>query len=503
MTHSRQFNSEQYNENLVHDKITPIDIRDGHLNYAIVKSTSNGLKLNLKLRIWRMSPLGVELVEENSEIIPKGIDVDLEIHNGHHKIYLSGLIVDEVTNKKGLRLLHIRLTPRPKERMESVDRRTSTRWICSEDYFPTAVASNPAQFNDFIYFRVKDISNEGLKLYTSLRNRFLVPSMSIDCLMDFPMITQVKIKLEIKSIRIELENGKEVLAVGVQYNKNDRIVKNAIKQYLIQFSSVKNLEELRQQGIEINEISTVIQYSFVKSKEDYEKVLQLRLDAYKAANKVKEDTSIHQMGDSYDARSRIVMAKFKGEVIASARLIFNKFEDQMEQEKFITWPTTLPRRDEMVEVMRACTHNDFRRSDLFFSLLQFIAVTVAQTKKNWIVICATDDIMPLYKKIGFQEVGLSYNHTGLNGLKHNILLANVKEAMEGKTVGPIVWNVIWSEVSKYLEDYGVMEVDPVTQIRLFCYRLFRPAALFIYNLGKFYRSHFKGNKPGGKKNTPV
>jgi len=460
----------------IHGSITPVDVRENNNISAKIVSTDPNFRFSKVLQVWKLSPLGVELISDGEMIIRKGIPVDLELQVGFHTSVLSGLIVDNVVEQQGRHILHIRLTPQIKERVESFERRKSNRWICSEDYYPTAVTSNPVLFNDFIYFTVRDISFGGMQLQTSLRNKFIMPGMIFKSMVTFPMISQVEMKLEIKSVRVDMTYGKEVLVIGATFDTTNKEVIQSVGQYLLQFSSATSLKDLRQDAFFVESIAEAVQFSYVRTKEEYEQVLKLRFESYALAGKIREGATYLDMSDEYDSRARIVIGRYKGEVIASARLIFNRFSDSMEQEKFIKWPSEFPRRDEMVEIMRACTHHEFRRSDLLISMYKFIAITVAQSKRKWIVICATDEMVPLYEKIGFHKVGLDYAHTGLNNLKHNVLLANVPHAMEGKTVGPLVWNLVWADVSSYLEQYGLIEPEPMTYVRLAIFRALKPLA---------------------------
>lgn len=460
----------------IHGGIIPADIREGDQVFArLICQTAQG-PFSKEFRVWRMSPLGVELVLDGETHLPKGTTVDLELKVGPQKSLLCGLVVDDVQAENNRSLLHIRLVSKGPTRTDNIERRTSNRWMCSDQFYPTAVASNPAKFNDFIYFKVRDLSSSGMKLHTSLRNKFIMPGMTFDCIFNFPMITQVKMKITVMNLRIEMDGTKEVLALGVSFNKEDADLKNAVGQYLMQFGNVNSLDELLDSGVYVSNVSEAVHFTYVRTKEDYDKVLALRFMAYKEAGKVKPEATVQDMADEYDSRSRIVMGVYKGEVVCSARLIFNQFDDQMEQERFVKWPGNLPRRDEMVEIMRACTRPDFRGSDLLISMFKFIAIAVAQSKRKWIVICATQNMAPLYQRIGFSDVGLTYEHKGLNNLRHDILLANVPDAMMGKTVGPIEWNIIWSGVSSYLQQYDLLELDPATNLRLGVYRLLAPLA---------------------------
>lgn len=480
MSQGKTFNESSISS--IHGGIVPAEIRDGDPVFARLVSLAGDPAFNREFRVWRMSPLGVELLVEDAHSVPKGTSLDLELKVGTQKSILCGLVVDDLVSENNVHLLHIRLISKPATRADNIERRNSDRWMCSDQFFPTAVASNPAKFNDFIYFKVRDLSNGGMKLHTSLRNKFVMPGMTFDCIVNFPMVTQIKMKITIKNLRIEMDGTREVLALGVTYNPGDRDVQNAVGQYLMQFGSVDSLNELVNSGVYVSNVSEAVQFSYVRTKEDYDRVLALRFLAYKDAGKIKEGATEQDMADEFDARARIVMGTYKGEVVCSARLIFNQFDDKMEQERFVRWPTNLPRRDEMVEIMRACTRPDFRGSDLLISMFKFIAIAVAQSKRKWIVICATKNMAPLYRRIGFHDVGLSYEHQGLNGLPHDILIANVPDAMMGKTVGPLEWNIIWSGVSAYLQQYDLLDLDPATNLRLGVYRLLAPVA----SLARFF-----------------
>ncbi|MFS4457840.1 N-acyl amino acid synthase FeeM domain-containing protein [Bdellovibrio sp. HCB2-146] len=463
----------------IHGGIVPADVRDGDQIYARLVCQNGPAPFNKEFRVWRMSPLGIELLVQDRTELPKGTPVDLELKIGMQKSTLNGLVVDDVVTENNLHLLHIRLISKIAERVDGIERRESNRWICSEQFFPTAVASNPAKFNDFVYFKVRDLSNGGMKLHTSLRNKFIMPGMSFDCIVNFPMVTQIKMKITVKNLRIEMDGTKEVLALGVTFNKEEKGVSDAVAQYLMQFGSASSLDELLDSGVYVSKVSEAVQFSYVRTKEQYDKVLELRYLAYKDAGKIKEGMTPQDMADEFDSRARIVMGVFKGEVVCSARLIFSQFDDKMEQEKFVKWPAHLPRRDEVVEIMRACTRPDFRGSDLLVSMFKFMAIAVAQSKRKWVVICATDHMAPLYERIGFKQVGLSYEHTGLNNLKHNILVGNVPDAMMGKTVNPIEWNIVWSGVVTYLQQYDMVELEPATNLRLGIYRLLGPVATVV------------------------
>ena len=477
----RNFNDEIV-QNSVHGNIHPADVRDGDLLQAVVRSLDPQYKYEKELKIWKMSPLGVELLVQNPQELPKGSFIELVIRVGLQETVFQGLSVDHLSDYKNAHIVHIRLLQQKDVRTTETERRKSVRWICSEQFNPTAVATNPVKYNDFIYFRVKDISSDGFKLYTSLRNKFIVPGMFFDCMVNFPMVAQLNLKFQVKNVRVETEGEKEVLAVGVTFDKSKKQTSEIIGQYLFQFSNVNSLSELKQAGFAIETVSDAVQFSYVKSKEDYEKVLKLRYKAYRAAQKISEDKTYQDMADTFDSRSRIVIGKYKGEIVSTGRLIFHQYEDKLEQENYITWPDHLPRRDEIVEITRVCTDPDFRGSDLLLSMFNYFTVTVAQSKRQWVVLCASNEMKSFYQKIGFEKTGLSYPHKALNNLEHHVLIGNFVETLTGESVGPIYWNIVWSEAAQYLSQYDYLQMNPISQIRMSIYKLLAPIAQIVLKL---------------------
>ncbi len=464
----------------IHGTIVPTDVRQGEPVRALVKSRDPQIKFNKELRVWKLSPLGVELlIDGKDDILPKGMSIDLELTVGKQVLQFGGLVVDFVAEKLNRNFIGVRLIRKEDRRTGGIERRTEARWLCSDQFYPTVVASNPAKFNDFLYFKVRDISLQGAQLITSLRNKFIIPGMQLECLMSIPMIGQTKMNVLVKHVRTMTLLGSEYLAVGTSLVNPPAVLRGMIGQYLMQFAEIANPRDLVDSGLRPHSVSKAVEFSFVKSEQEYRQVLSLRYAAYKNEDKLAPGATEADMADIYDSRSRIVIGKYRGAIVACARLTFNSYDDKMEQEEFVAWPVDLPRRDESLEIMRACTHPNFRGSDLLSAMFQFIAITTVQAKRRWIIICATPQMCPLYEKIGFSKVGLSYNHAKLNDSPHEVLMADVPAAMMGRNVGPIVWNVLWHDVSKFLREYELITPDPVMAVRVGIYKLLRPLSIFL------------------------
>ena len=468
----------------IHGVISPIDIRSGELVKAHIRFSGSSLDYQT-YRVWRLSPLGVEIVMASDDpLYQKGTVIDLKMVIAGQVCHFGGVVVSSIVNDRGVCVVGVRLTSRIDSFVTEEERRNRQRWQCLEPFSPTGVAVNPALYNDFIYFKIADISQSGMRLITSLRNKYIIPQMHFESLVNFPMIGQVTVKFEVTRARAVSLAGKDVLELGAKILNFDRMLSETIGQYVLQFGPGVSPKELTRESLTARSISTAVDFQFVRNEEDYREVLDLRQRAYVAAGKVDPNSKAEDRSDIFDSRSRIVVGRYKGRVVASCRLIFSQAEDIMEQEQFVTFPADFPRRDEVVEITRACTDPDFRGGDLLISMCRFVALTVVQSRRNWIVICASDEMRPVYERMGYKKTEFTYEHPALGNLKHTVMYGNVAEALTGRGINPIIWNLLWADVSKYMLHYGIMSGDPLALTRIAIYRMFAPIANLVSKVMK-------------------
>ncbi len=392
-------------------------------------------------------------------------DTQIVVHRG---------VVVDITTSSNFQEISLRTIAQPVSRVANLERRRQIRWLCSDDFHPTGVASNPAKFNDFVLFRVLDISRSGMRLITSLRNNFIVRGMRLDIIVSFPMVSQITVRVTVQNVSFTSLNEKEYLSVGVVLEGLTANQSSVIGQYMAQFGDIDSLREFRESGFAQVDISGAMEYGVVRTEEDYREVLNLRHLAYIADGKISPDASVNEVADIHDSRARILICRFRGKTIATARLTFHEHGDITEHEEFVAWPNDFPRRDESVEVTRACTHPEFRRTGVFFALLRHVVVTATQAGRIWVVTSSTEDLVPLYRFVGLANVGITYNHPDLNNLKHVVLVGSIHEALSGRSVGPIAWNQVWRDALPYMSYPSAVAQDTLSRVRIALYRLVGP-----------------------------
>jgi predicted GNAT family N-acyltransferase len=174
-------------------------------------------------------------------------------------------------------------------------------------------------------------------------------------------------------------------------------------------------------------VAAAAEYKYVKTADEYRKVLDLRKLAYSGVGKVDKDANPEVMGDIYDTKSRILMASINGRVVGSHRITFHGPGEKNEYEEFVTLPPNFPDRNEVLVLSRICTDPEFRGSGLFYGLFRRCISAAIEYKRRYILGGCTANLLPLYKKIGFKEQGIFFEHGNLQGAKEQIILADALE----------------------------------------------------------------------------
>jgi len=466
----------------LHEIIDPGDVRPSDRILARVRENRSNEEYRT-LRVWRLSPLGIELEDANEDpSVEKGDSVELEITIDGQSSVFSGLVVDVVRQNDLIRLIGMRLARKKIATNTSEDRRKHTRWICSEDFYPSAICSSPGVVNDFTRFQVRDMSPEGMQLACSLRNKYLLVGRKLMLTVNFPMVGEFTAPVKIIRVGLTAINGKDQLSIGVEILKLTEYMKRTMAQYLIQFSNVETLEELRAEGFIPDSVSKAVNFYYLKSDEDYNRVLELRLEAHKYDRNIKDEIEATptDMGDIEDSKSRIIVGAYGDRIVATGRVRFSEPNEPLEHEKYVTWPRDLPRREEIMEISRVCTDPEFRRGDLLAGLFQFACATCIQIEKPYVLIGAWAEMRGFYKKLGWKETGLSHQEP-MWKMDQHLMLGRAKDGMLGRGVNPIYWNLIWRVVSEHTIQNGLIEPSAIDAFRLRIYRLFGPFSNWLLN----------------------
>jgi predicted GNAT family N-acyltransferase len=329
-----------------------------------------------------------------------------------------------------------------------------------------------------MHFKVRDISQDGLQLSTSLRNKFLLQGMRLNLAVSFPMGSVVQINVEVMRVGLKRFGSEDRLVLGTRFEKIGDLARKVLGQYLIQFSNAESLNAVRLAGFAPESIASGTTFYYLKSETDYRQVLDLRWKANEQAGQLGNITKAEDTGDMNDMRGRILVAKRNDKVIGTARLRFPQLDEPLECESYLRWTNTLPRRDELIEVSRLATDRHFRASDLLAGMFKYACSTCITPERPWLVMSCMTKYKPFYEKIGFTDTGLSYKDPHWSE-PLNVMISDSYGVIKGLNVNPIYWNLIWKEVAKFMLDNDLADFTTRDRARVFAYRLFSPLASMI------------------------
>ncbi len=450
----------------VHGPIFPEDIRP--VDRVLARLRVRGAAEELKAaRVWRLSPLGVELIVDPTQSYDNTTPIDLELVIAGQRSTFEGLVVDTVAQMSGQRILGIRLVRRTASNLPGHNRRSGDRWLCADDFLPTCIAPTPGRIDDFVYFKIRDFSAAGLQLSCSLRNKFLAPGMHLNLTAVFPMAQTAQFGIEIQRVSIGSFEGKDRLTVGASFRKLTPVAKAIIGQYLIQFSNVETLDDLRKADFSPGRVSPGIDFYNVRSESDYLSVLRLRYMAHEKDGNLNEGVSPNQLADLYDAESRLIVGKYRGVVVATARVRFPSTGEKQEAAEGYLWTKALPRKDQVVEVSRVATHPSFRRNDLLAALFRYCYLATVQNDRPWVVMSCLDHMVSFYSRLGFSPTGIRYTEPHWRADRIlNLMIANVNDIVLGKGVSPLYWNSVWRSLADHYIANNLISVTGIDRARL-------------------------------------
>jgi predicted GNAT family N-acyltransferase len=473
----------------IHGTVTPADVRPGDPISARVR-TAGAPDEGAAAPVWRISPLGVELVRTAPlGAVSTGDAVDVTLRVGTSVSSFSGLRVAAIRSDRGRELVALRWASSggADEGANRGERRDAARWSCGDEYLPTGVMQSSVRYDEHVHFRIVEISRSGMQLLTSLRNKYLIPGVRFEATCAFPAVGEAKISFQVARADVTVQRGKKYLAVGATWSVRDRRVRDRVAQYLLRFGPGTTFRALRADAFEPTTATGAFEYASVRTEEEYREVLALRRLAYAEAGKIAVGARDEDMADPFDDKSRILIARHQGKIVATLRLMFPATaSDPLKHAEYMELPESLPAPDELVEVSKACTHPDFRGGDLFYSMTKRAAVTIVQAGRRYLFMSCTSPLVPIYRRLGMRKIGASYEHPTMRS-EHHLLLGDIPRMMTGEGLNPIFWNVvIGRDVWDYARLCGIVPGTLAQRARVLLWRMFAPlgfvASLYVRSL---------------------
>lgn len=444
----------------VHHPFEPknIDFAD-QIRAAIIQK--NGRILETK--VLRISPVGIEL---STNVLPLLEDVyTIKMSIGKQTIELAAKMVFNEVNG-GTYSLAFRTFEKDQSSSPIVEKREKKRWTCLEKYLPTGTAPNPVGYNDFIFFRVAELSHSGLKIITSLRNKTIVAKQRLDCAINLPMVGSLTVKIEVRNIDRISFGEEDVLSLGCVFVGADDFVLQTLSEYLLNFGKDVTVSALKADGFPVKNTAKWLDYSYVKTEEEFEEVLDLRFQAYSQVGKVASDKKPSDMTDEFDSRAKIIAVKHSGKIVGSARVMLHNLGDSTEFGNYTTFPNDFPKVWEYVETSRICTTPNMRGSDVMFEIVSHIVLLAVKGNRRYVVGGAAGSLLDFYKKAGWTITDIGYRSKALVQDESRIIFLDIHKVVLGRGIKIRDWKRMFSGIVDYLLDQEILQLSPMELARV-------------------------------------
>lgn len=375
----------------------------------------------------------------------------------------------------GLRRLDIGF-PQP----VSQERRDAHRLSLTPALALEARLRHPFLYSRWCGVRVSDINGEmGLSLTSADPTILVFEGMELDLHFELAGFRAFPMSVRVAWVYAGAEDE---LRFGVQCRSVDLRLHNALCDYLLN-TQYWTPARLRQAGFQSRQVKGHLRYTTVKTLEDYAEVLYLRRDSYVGVGKRPQGTRPEKMSSPLDGRSRIMMASHHGRLVGTMTLTFPASEDTVldTQSGFpgARYPVHLPPKTNLIEVARLCIDENYRGTDLLIGMFEHGLKHFLMSDRHWLVTSATDELWPLYERLGFVKLKASYRHPLLNNLEHHLIIAHRSAFLWGWGIGLLTWNSVFADLVKHVLGRKLMAVPGWMRLIIRAKLALRPLARLL------------------------
>ena len=415
-----------------------------------LKIEINGFNLDVKL--FDLSSFGFSFISKSKISKDVLINFEINLRDGLFKGTGSVTWVHESGQyfKTGLKFISF-------DHVEKIKK--TNQIVIKENYSIHGVYSKVNFYFEKSAFKVLSLSNESFILQIDKSDQYVLPGMKLDLKFFLSTLDYKEIPSTTVTICYVQQGPNGSLIAGCNVQKLDQNLSLNLSNYLLQFLDVSP-NEARDAGFNVSKIADVFSFKYVETHADYVDVLKLRFEAYLNAGKVDKSKSPVDMTAPLDSKSRILIVKHQGKIVASAAYAFpNEESERLDTERPFEngYPVSMPCKRDMIEISRLCTHIDYRKGDLLHRIFEHTYKIFATSGRKFIVTSCDNNLWLLYKKLGFNKTGASYAHPYLNGLEHHLILGPLDYPQKIKNINWIEWSHLFSRITSDLESKGLLK----------------------------------------------
>jgi hypothetical protein len=208
-------------------------------------------------------------------------------------------------------------------------------------------------------------------------------------------------------------------------------------------------------------------FRIVSSDPDYHDVLKLRHQGYGSKGKLSPQATVDNQGTGLANEGTIIGAYLAGQIVASMELRFGDSHQSLRTFDLIP-REQLPDLDipNTVEVNRLVVHPRIQGTDVVMGMVQKAhAIVMAQGGKD-ILFVATNQLKPLYRKIGCTELGIQVPHPLLKGEYLNAMILTKAAFLDGRFLNPATWEALYQGTNAYYRRLSPRQTHHQTRIEV-------------------------------------
>lgn len=332
----------------------------------------------------------------------------------------------------------------------------------------SAITTDPFTIDQALIFKVANISEKGVRLTSSKSNRHLTPGLVLKNV-DIMLPGYGIFKTDIKIKNVNDENNK--LNLGCEFLKKSKEQDSILDKIVLTTNKLvipsNYSKELRSKIKKVKKFGNRIRVRRLSSEEEYEKVLYVRFNAYKAANKVKDGMTLFDMKDQYDEHAIIYAAFIGPNIVGTIRLVFRNNGNKLPLEEYFDISKISEiNPDETVEISRFAIDPHFQGTDLFFALFRKNMIEMGMKQIKYPVCLATGELAPYYRTIGAKEISEPVPHPTLPNTFLTLFLFNPDNIARGKT-SALGWFFITKPAKRIFNRFGLHMSRDLSFLKLF------------------------------------
>jgi predicted GNAT family N-acyltransferase len=278
-------------------------------------------------------------------------------------------------------------------------------------------------------------------------------------------------KYSVKTEVVRAEQDDNLIYITLKILEFPKGLKAKLGDFLFEMSDV-TMKEIRAAGLQLTSAAEKLRFRYIRTEAEYIDVLQLRYKAYKEAGKVVAGRTYRDMAAPLDHMSRILAAYHGDKLVASAAMCFPNDESTVldtERPFGQKYPKPIPPKRQCMEVSRLCTDSDYRGSDLLQRVMEHLYKGMHCGDRLFVITSSDEKLWPLYRRMGFKKLKMSYDHPYLAGMKHHIIMAD-RSIGDSAGANPLAWFYFYSRMNSHLRLGAILSQNLIGYVRAKIYK---------------------------------